>query len=527
MPFKYWMPLRAKIGYVSVKTLHQKLPRVGPERELLREKGQFWTPAWVAEAMVRYVIAGGSQSLFDPAVGEGAFFRAAKAVGDELGRDFALFGTEIDPDVLHRAMLSGLSAEDFRGVQSSDFLHHAPSTPYPAIVGNPPYIRHHRVSSAVKAELKAFASGLIGTSLDGRAGIHIYFLLRALQLLAPDGRLAFIMPADTCEGVFAPTLWRWITSRYRLEAVVTFAPNASPFPNVDTNAVVFMIRNAQPTRKILWARCTEAGTDALKQWVASDFNEPPSDAVSAFSRDLTEALATGLSRPPVNEEHTGRILGDFARVVRGIATGANDFFFLTRAQAEEQQIPSEFLVPAIGQTRDVHDEEITLTTIAALDHAGRPTRLFSPDGRPIERFPQSIRDYLRRGEAMGLNRRPLIATRNPWYKMESRTVPPFLFAYLGRRNARFIRNVAGVVPLTGFLCVYPHQCDPDSLRALWAVLQHPETVANLARVGKSYGSGAIKVEPRALERLPLPESVVAAAGLQLTEKLGQLRLELM
>jgi hypothetical protein len=34
---------------------------------------------------------------------------------------------------------------------------------------------------------------------------------------------------------------------------------------------------------------------------------------------------------------------------------------------------------------------------------------------------------------------------------------------------------------------------------LWQLLQHPETVKNLVRVGKSYGSGAIKVEPRALE----------------------------
>ncbi len=475
---------------------------------------------------MRYVIAGGSSSLFDPAVGEGAFFRAAKSVGREVWRDLALLGTEIDPDVLQRALLNGLSAEDLRGVQNGDFLHHTPTVPYHAIVGNPPYIRHHRLSSTVKAELKAFATGLIGTSLDGRAGIHIYFLLRALQLLAPDGRLAFIMPADTCEGVFAPTLWRWITSRCRLEAVVTFAPKASPFPNVDTNAVVVMIRNAPPTGQLLWARCTEAGTDQLKDWVSSGFDQTTSDAISVFSRDLSEALATGLSRPPIDEPHTGRTLGDFARVVRGIATGANEFFFLTTAQADERQIPSEFLVPAIGRTRDVQNDEITLATIAALDNVGRPTRLFSPDGRPVEYFPQPVRDYLQYGTTLGLDRRPLIATRNPWYKMEIRSIPPFLFAYLGRRNARFIRNTAEVVPLTGFLCIYPHQRDAVSLNTLWAVLQHPETVANLARVGKSYGSGAIKVELRALERLPLPEHVVEEAGLHASERLGQLHLEL-
>jgi hypothetical protein len=92
--------------------------------------------------------------------------------------------------------------------------------------------------------------------------------------------------------------------------------------------------------------------------------------------------------------------------------------------------------------------------------------------------------------------------------MEQRAAPPFLFAYLGRRNARFIRNEAGVIPLTVFLCVYPHSNDPSFIENLWQVLQHPDTVANLRLVGKSYGAGAIKVEPRALERLPLPAEVV-------------------
>jgi len=37
------------------KKSHQKLPSNWDEREVLRDKGQFWTPSWVAEAMVSYV----------------------------------------------------------------------------------------------------------------------------------------------------------------------------------------------------------------------------------------------------------------------------------------------------------------------------------------------------------------------------------------------------------------------------------------------------------------------------------------
>ena len=56
------------------------IPRSGPHREALRVKGQFWTPDWVAEAMVAYVVGGDCDTIFDPAVGAGAFFRAAKTL---------------------------------------------------------------------------------------------------------------------------------------------------------------------------------------------------------------------------------------------------------------------------------------------------------------------------------------------------------------------------------------------------------------------------------------------------------------
>ena len=47
------------------------------EQEALRKKCQFWTPDWVADAMVAFVLGDGARVIFDPAVGNGAFLRAA------------------------------------------------------------------------------------------------------------------------------------------------------------------------------------------------------------------------------------------------------------------------------------------------------------------------------------------------------------------------------------------------------------------------------------------------------------------
>lgn len=495
---------------------HQVLPTNWEAREELREKGQFWTPGWVAEAMVAYVANGNARSIFDPAVGAGAFFRAAKNIESDIGRELGLFGNEIDSNALLQALSSGLRQCDIDGVSLQDFTTFKPEEPLSAIVANPPYIRHHRLERETKDRLRILSSNILGFALDGRAGYHVYFLIYALNLLAEHGRLAFIIPADTCEGVFAHKLWRWITSQYRLEAVVTFEPNASPFPRVDTNAVVVLIKKSLPQSTLWWARVNAPFTDELKRWVLSDFQITNLKSISVFNRPIAEATTTGLSRPPQEAVHDGPVLGDYAKVLRGIATGANEFFFLTHEQAEHIGIPNHYLLPAIGRTRDVDSEVITMEILQELEAKGRPTLLLSMDGSSEETLPDSLRAYLAKGRALGLHDRSLIKTRRPWYKMEKRDVPPIIFAYLGRRNVRFIRNEAGVVPLTGFLCIYPHRNDDQFVEKLWQVLRQPETVENLAKVGKSYGEGAIKVEPRSLEKLPLPEDFVKSVGLPTT-----------
>lgn len=239
-----------------------------------------------------------------------------------------------------------------------------------------------------------------------------------------------------------------------------------------------------------------------------------SRGVQVHRRRLSEGLATGLSRGPRDAAATRYTLGDFASVMRGIVTGNNEFFFMTAARASELGIPESLLVKAIGRVRDLQGEYFEPEDISRLEENGRPTRLLKVNGKSFDELPLRVQKYLLEGEERGLPEKTLIKTRKPWYRMETRKPPPILFAYLGRRSVRFVRNRAGVVPLTCLLCVYPRQSDEEFVERLWKVLSHPETIGNLKKVGKSYGGDAVKVEPRALERLPLPDAIVQAEGLE-------------
>lgn len=479
-------------------------------REVLREKGQFWTPDWVADAMVAYV-SGTTSRICDPAFGAGSFALAGSRRAGLSGADVEFFGFELDGKSLEEAKRAGVRDADLARVELRDFLSVSGVPSDTGFVANPPYVRHHRMSPELKAKLRQQTGKIVGRPLDGRAGLHVHFLVHALSLLGHGGALAFIVPADTCEGVFAQPLWEWIVKHYRLEAVLTFYPSATPFPGVDTNPVVVFIRRLPPEPSYVWAQISTTDGPALSEWVQCGFPPRSAGSVRAEARPVTDGVASGVAREP-RPIAAGLQLGHLARVMRGVATGANEFFWLTSRQVRELAIPPEFLVRAVGRTRDVPGDRLTAQNLDSLDEAGRPTYLLVLDGRPLSAFPEPLRAYLQTGQDARLPERSLIAQRKPWYRMERRTPPAFLFAYLGRRNARFVRNEAKAIPLTGFLCVYPDKTSEESLLRLEALLKDREVLQGLPAVAKTYGGGALKAEPRSLERLPIPYSALRRAG---------------
>jgi adenine-specific DNA-methyltransferase len=235
-------------------------------REVSREKGQFWTSEWIADVMIAYVSKGTAGEIFDPGTGEGAFYVALKK-NDQKRR---FYGTDIDPAVVERAKQVGIYDKNSR-IVIRDFIKRPPTTKFSAIVANPPYIRHHRMDAELKFILRSIGVKNIGSAIDGRAGIHIYFLIQALSLLDKNGKLAFIMPADSSEGVCAGKLWSWVTDKYCIEAVVTFAHNASPFPKVDTNPIIYFVKNKKQQASLAWVKCEEYGSVELLKFVKSGF----------------------------------------------------------------------------------------------------------------------------------------------------------------------------------------------------------------------------------------------------------------
>jgi hypothetical protein len=147
-----------------IETGFQSLPSAGTAREALREKGQFWTPPWLAKVMAAWVTEQQPEELFDPAVGPGTFFSAARAVG-YTGR---FDGFELHETAFEDGEKLGLTAHDFSRIQIGDFISSRLTRTFPAVISNPPYIRHHRLGDERKSGLRTISERVLGFALDGR-----------------------------------------------------------------------------------------------------------------------------------------------------------------------------------------------------------------------------------------------------------------------------------------------------------------------------------------------------------------------
>jgi hypothetical protein len=337
-------------------------------------------------------------------------------------------------------------------------------------------------------------------------------LVKALAHLKKDGKLSFLVPADTFEGVFSKPLWKAIAEKYHIEGILTFDSKAAAFPGVDTNASVVFIENTKPTGNFRWLRWFGEDPRNLSEAVRFGLSDRRAEAqvmgLDISNVELYDAIETGFTRLHTSEPVDGRPLNQFATMMRGVASGSNEFFLMTKSRMDALGLSEKYFVRTIPRVRDATVQQISLEFLNLLDAAGRPTYLLSVDAETV--IDDALKNYLEEGEKLRINQGALVSMRRQWFFMEKRKPVPILFAYLGRRNNRFIESLTDLTPLTGFLCVYPNP-GVDKHKLLKA-LNHPSSIQELSRIGKSYGDGAVKVEPGGLRKMVIPLDALTDAG---------------
>lgn len=223
-------------------------------------------------------------------------------------------------------------------------------------------------------------------------------------------------------------------------------------------------------------------------------------------------------------------ISDFFYVRRGVATGDNKFFILSREDIERLRLPMGCFQPILPSHRYLPEDEIQANPDGSpmLKKSLFLLNCNLPEENILSRYPQ-LADYLAKGKENGVPNGYLCRHRSPWYSQERREVTPFICTYIGRGDARngrpfrFILNHSDAIAANVYLLLYPKGLlsrllarKPDMKYDVWRILRELSP-ASMIQQGRVYGGGLHKMEPSELGNVPAASlaELVAAESVSL------------
>lgn len=479
-----------------------------------KQLGQVSTPAPVASLMATWVMSAKPNTVLDPAAGLGGLLVACR----QLNGRVQLVGVERDTETLQRA-----KATAPRGTKLilADYLK-SDAGLFDGIIANPPYVKAHRLDYS-ENDWRYFEERL-GTPLDRLTNLYALFLLKIWEDLAPRGRAAVILPAEFLNANFGEEIKERLLKVIRPAAVAVFAPSLNVFSDaLTTSAIVFLDKGRAPGAPV-FARRIESVEEAelfVDKLLEGTIQRASNGCINLATLNPRDKWLNVL----LNEAPSGDLLpfpkrvGDYFDCRRGIATGANDFFCLSRSALREHGLTDTHVEPCITKATDADGLVFTREKMDALAARDRRCFLLNPS-----RNGQNLMRYLALGEQRGIPRRHLPSHRPVWYLPENRAVADIWVAVFSRASVKFILNTSGAKNLTCFHGLYAKPGGETLPPLMTLFLNSSGGRRAFTQVNRFYGDGLNKLEPKDVEDMPCPvmPKLNRAEANELTRKLAEL-----
>ena len=451
--------------------------------------GQFFTPPSVAKFMCRWLLEQGARKLCDPAFGLGAFYLAAR----ELNSAIIFTGIEKDATVLAHFRKDYLNCDNSLQLINADYfsiwdLKHV------AIVCNPPYMRFQYFTDRQLVITKIQKH--LGQRMSGYSNIASAFLLKSLHELAPHGCLAYLMPLEFLNTGYGETVKRVLLDK-GLKALLRIEPEGEVFPDVITSIGIILVSDDGKYEPVKF--CTVQMLDQLE----GSLSDLPCTSLQREELNPTDKWLRHFEQPTTVDLRALRPLSLYGSFSRGIATGANEFFLLSKSVAARWELPTSILHSCISRSSQIKQPLITDTDIERLIE--NDERILLADLSMSQ--DEAVKRYINFGERQGFDKRYLTRMRKPWFKLENRQPAPILFGVFSRNGFKVIRNQSRAVSLTCFHCFYPNLFGAKFVEHLFLYFYSSAGQQILSREVRKYGDKLDKFEPHDLNNalVPSPE----------------------
>jgi adenine-specific DNA methylase len=476
-----------------------------------KARGAFFTPPELCDYVVQWAIHSPDDMVLEPSCGEAAFLLSAGSHLRSLNASAAKSAEQLCGVELHEASadaaISLLRSDGLEArVAVGDFFTVEPMPMFDAVVGNPPYVRYQDFAGEARARGRA-AALRAGVGLTGLASSWAAFTVHAALFLKPQGRLGLVLPAELLTVNYAADVRRFLMERFGRVRLILFTERV--FPGVLEEVVLLMAEGEGPTDHCELYQLQDVASLA-SNGQAGRYWKPASPAGKwTPSLMAAPALETYLE---LAEDDAFCTLDDWGDTTLGMVTGNNRYFALSPQRVRDLRLaPRDLITLSPPGSRHLRGLMFSETAWQELGNADRATFLFRPSGEPSKAGVA----YIESGEALGVDKAYKCRVRTPWWRVPR--VPPadLMLTYMNADTPRLCANRAKAHHLNSVHGVYLRAGSRRTgmdLLPLGAL--NSMTLLGAETVGRAYGGGILKLEPREADLLPVPSKAVLdeAAG---------------
>ncbi len=437
-----------------------------------------YTPADLAEAIVRALGDDPRASWLEPSHGKGVFVKAIARLGVRKERIVAV---DLDPATSAADSL----ATTFRGV---DFLHWAGETEqrFDRIVGNPPFISIKRLPPSLQ---KSAASVLdvSGRPIGRGANVWYAFVLASLGLLKDGGCLAFILPSAAEFADYSAATRRAV--RETFSSLELYRCTRPLFDDVQEGTLVAVARGyrSQPCMvRRRWFGTREGLIKGLAQSGRMNGHRCPIKSASGAASTVT--------------------LNSIAKIRLGGVTGDASYFLMSERKRQALELPSAALTPVVSKAKHLRFASLNRKEWNELKLSGERIWLFNPPEQ-LAMHPK-VRNYFDLGaNEGGCNREAYkVSIREPWYRTPMPETPDAFLSGMSQHGPWLCINEMHGLNATNTLYVVTFRSRNREAWYMWALaLLSSLAQRQIRRIGRRYADGLVKYEPGPLGEIELPK----------------------
>lgn len=486
-----------------------------------RLTGSYYTSQRIANYMVRWALRNSTDSLLEPSFGDGVFLDAAFDRFSTLGNNTpTVIGVELQPTAFSKYADSAPAS--FVGC-CKDFMDYASESAVSAVVGNPPYVslrnlkeedRAKAIDRTAEYKIKMLSSG----------SLWMPFTIHASNMLAINGRLAFVLPFEITYVKYAYPLWAYIGNNFGSVKVVRIHEDF--FPDVDVETVLLFADQYGSSTHYIDFEIYDS-VDALFANAKSVKSKIELLDITHRKKPFAFSMLSENQRDMVSmlrQERTIIPLIDLCKFNIGYVCADKDFFHPSDETCKRYQLPPASLVPSISNGKEINGG----TGIGAVVGMNKQiNNLFLP-----KNITAADKRYIKHGVDAGVNLRYKCQQRKPWYITPSIEIPDLILTVFGD-TPKLVVNEGKYAVSNSLLAGYiKSDITAEQLVCMW---YNSLTLLSIELNVHSLGGGVLVLIPGETDKLEIVntipqeeathifkeiDSCIKDKGLQATYQLG-------